>query len=152
MEIDLFAEPEGLENLTQVLGRRFGLLELNELSKAEETRPPDDVLQQAMRLFNQERYWETHEVLEGLWRRVSGPEKSLLRGIILVSAAFVHMQKDERGRVIPMLERALRHIEEWREHTYRGLDVASLRENIREMVSSASYHQLRLHERQEGKV
>jgi len=45
-------------------------------------------------LFNEERYWESHEALESVWLNASGREKELLQGLILIAAALVHMQKD----------------------------------------------------------
>ena len=40
--------------------------------------------------FNNERFWESHEALEGAWIQCQDDEKELIQGIILVAAAFVH--------------------------------------------------------------
>ena len=40
----------------------------------------------AKKLFNEEKYWITHEVLEGVWKKAHGDEKDLLNGLILVAA------------------------------------------------------------------
>ena len=49
----------------------------------------------AIFLFNIERFWKSHEVLEGIWKESLGIEKRILNGIILIDAAFVHYQKNE---------------------------------------------------------
>ena len=50
----------------------------------------------AKKLFNEEKYWITHEVLEGVWKKAYGDEKDLLNGLILVAAAFVTLSKKRK--------------------------------------------------------
>jgi hypothetical protein len=78
---------------------------VTDLNRAPEYQTDDEILAKARRLFNSERYWECHEVLEGLWRQKQGAEKRLLQGIILVCAAFVHHQKGEDGVAVSVLNR-----------------------------------------------
>lgn len=67
--------------------------------------PPDQTAEQivseARALFNEERYWEVHEVLEALWKPATGPDKEMLQGLILIAAALVHVQKAE----VPVAEK-----------------------------------------------
>jgi len=144
VEFDLFAEPSAFEKLRRYLDDRYGVLETKELSKDEEMPDWDKVLKKAVELFNQERYWETHEVLEGAWKNASGREKDLLHAVILVAAALVHTQKNESDRAKPMLERALRSMRSWRHDAYRGLDVRSLREGVEEIVASGRVKRFKL--------
>ncbi len=66
------------------------------------------ILDEALKLFNSERYWEFHEALETLWRsEVDGPRKDLLQGLILVAAALVHMQKNRDEVGLNIMRRAL---------------------------------------------
>ncbi len=82
-----------------------------EFSKDLNVAPPhssdEALLAEARGYFNDERYWECHEVLEGLWRQRTGDEKRLLQGMILVCAAFVHHQKGEDNVGFGILRRAL---------------------------------------------
>ena len=57
--------------------------------------------------FNNERFWESHEAFEGVWKKCFGREKELVQGIILIAVAFAHAQKDELSIGIGMLSRAL---------------------------------------------
>jgi hypothetical protein len=83
----------------------------------------DKAILRAVQLFNDERYWEAHESLEYVWKNAAGMEKELLNGIILVAAAFVHDQKDERDVCISILLRAKRKLEGTTDLFYYGIDI-----------------------------
>ena len=108
------------------------------LSKVEFTRsldepprfqPNEEIVEEAVRYFNSERYWECHETLEALWRPSKGEERSLVQGIILVCAALVHEQRGERDVALGIYRRALPQLE-WREREYHGVDISRLRRNV----------------------
>jgi hypothetical protein len=102
-------------------------------------RTDEQLVEQARELFNRERYWESHEVLEALWRRLSGPEKSFVQGLILVCAAFVHSQKGEMEVALGVLRRAERQLS-WREPSYHSIDVASLRKEVGSILQTGRFH------------
>ena len=60
--------------------------------------------------FNNERFWESHEALEGAWKECIGDEKELIQGLILIAAAFVHYQKYENKICLSVLNRALKKL------------------------------------------
>jgi bacterioferritin-associated ferredoxin len=45
----------------------------------------------AISLFNRRYYWETHEVLEDVWREQSGSEKIFTQALIQAAAALYHV-------------------------------------------------------------
>jgi hypothetical protein len=45
------------------------------------------------RLFQEEKYFEAHEVLEGLWRETKDKKRDFYHGLIQLAAALVHFQK-----------------------------------------------------------
>ena len=81
------------------------LLPIGQLERAnlitEEYTPKDDAIKLGIEYFNAQRFWECHEVLEGVWKKCSGSEKDLVQGIILVAAAFVHI-KNSKGTYDPV--------------------------------------------------
>lgn len=91
----------------------------------------------AKKLFNEEKYWITHEVLEGVWRKAYGDEKDLLNGLILVAAAFVHYQKNEKDIALSIMRRALKKLTTVNEK-YFGIDVVSIKSQVSEMVKSST--------------
>ena len=57
------------------------LLPIGQLERAnlitEEYTPKDDAIKLGIEYFNAQRFWECHEVLEGVWKKCSGSEKDL---------------------------------------------------------------------------
>ena len=102
-----------------------------------------EALSEARSLFNGERYWECHEVLEGVWRTKEGVEKSLLQGMILVCAAFVHLQKGEKGIALGVLERASKQLD-YPSKEYGGIEVGRLREEVASILQTRSFSNFRL--------
>jgi uncharacterized protein len=92
-------------------------------------QPPEEILEDAKRYFNAERYWECHETLESVWRPAKGDEKRMVQGIILICAALVHEQRGERDVALGIYRRALPQIA-WPERTYHGIDIPRLRQNV----------------------
>ncbi|MBV9673881.1 MAG: DUF309 domain-containing protein [Verrucomicrobia bacterium] len=45
------------------------------------------------RCFNDQRYYEAHDVLEHLWLQTNGPEHRFYKGMIQFAGAFVHLKK-----------------------------------------------------------
>lgn len=88
------------------------LLYYEKLSESEMTVTKEDKIEHAIFLFNMERFWKSHEVLEGIWKMSSGLEKQILNGLILIAAAFVHYQKNEIDIFISILKRSLKKLED----------------------------------------
>ena len=72
----------------------------------------ENVLDNAIFLFNTERFWKSHEVLEGIWKESLGIEKRVLNGLILINAAFVHFKKMKLDIFISILKRSLEKLQE----------------------------------------
>ncbi len=68
-------------------------------------------IREGVQLFNEERFWESHEILEQAWQVSKGPEKDSIQGLILTAAAFVHHQKNEPDICLSILKRARQKIE-----------------------------------------
>lgn len=137
LEFDLFADrDETADQAIHALQPTFGhLLTKTNLSAGELTRGLTSLLgimQRAVILFNEERFWESQETLEAAWNQVARgtPERDVFQGVILVGAAFVHHQKAEDTVCLSMLRRALTHIERHprltRATAFYGFDVPDM--------------------------
>lgn len=92
----------------------------------EKYMPKDEAIRHAIELFNEEKYWGTHEALEAVWKATPrGRERDLINGIILVAAAFVHYLKDERDICLSILGRAMKKLD-GASGTYHGIDLNRL--------------------------
>jgi len=76
----------------------------------EEEIEKNQLIKDGIFYFNNERFWECHEALEGAWKQCTGDEKELIQGLILVAAALVHYQKDENTICLSVLGRALKKL------------------------------------------
>lgn len=138
LEMDLFASSRGdVELLLAALSPLLKVEFLRDLNVSPPHMTEQEALSEARDLFNAERYWECHEVLEGVWRTKEGPEKRLLQGIILVCAAFVHHQKREDQVAMGVLRRALDALE-WEQQRYGPFDVSLLKSKSNAMLKEGS--------------
>jgi uncharacterized protein len=94
----------------------------------------DELFAEARELFNTERYWECHEVLESVWRTKQGDDKRLLQGIILVCAGFVHHQKGEAKVALGVFRRSVPLLDY--QGDYGGFKVSRLRKNVEKLIQT----------------
>jgi len=95
----------------------------------------DWAIARAVQLFNDERYWEAHEVLEYLWKNAKGVEREILNGIILVAAAFVHDEKDESDVCISILRRARKKLDQTIGN-YHGINTNRIADMVTEIINT----------------
>ena len=103
----------------------------------EEKIEKEEAIKRAKQYFNDERYWECHEVLEGVWKKTHEGEKDLVQGIILVAAALVHYQKYENDICLSILRRAMDKFVNV-SGMYYEIDVNEFQKVVRNMISSKS--------------
>ncbi len=137
IEFDLFANDAGeLEARKSALDSRIGTMVT--LKPLDQPPPPPrgklEVLSEGILLFNEERFWECHEVLEQIWHPAKGIERDLIQGLILTAAALVHAQKDENEISIRMLNKAMAKL--GTQETYNGVNLSHVRRNIGRMLKS----------------
>ena len=101
----------------------------------EEIFEKEDAISEGISYFNNERFWECHEILEGVWKNCDGDEKFLVQGLILVAAGLVHYQKDEDEICISIFNRALTKLEN-ASGQYHDIDIDKIKKTISEMISS----------------
>lgn len=136
VEIDVFVSARAdFELFLAALGPLCEVEFVHDLNVAPPHQSKEEMLAESVALFNAERYWEAHEVLETLWRNSSGQEKLLLQGLILVCAAFVHSQKGKPEVAIGVMRRASKQLE-WAERTYHGIEIAHLNANVAAVLAS----------------
>src|SRR6516225_5531058 len=90
------------------------------------------------RCWNEQRYYEAHDVLEQLWLGTKSPEADFFKGLIQAAGAFVHLQKhfehpthvkhsrrlSPAVRLFRLAQKNLANFAPW----HHGLDVAAFSE------------------------
>lgn len=74
------------------------------------------------RCFNEQQYFEAHEVLEGLWQEIDGALRDFYKGLIQTAAVFLKLQQDKPQPAARLADRAGSHLEKYRP-SCEGLDV-----------------------------
>ena len=76
--------------------------------------------------FNQQRYFEAHEVLEVLWlQERNRPEGLFYKGLIQLAGAFVHLQKNRQMPAASLLRLARQNLERYPQY-HLELDVGAV--------------------------
>ena len=101
----------------------------------EEIIEKEEAISEGISYFNNERFWECHEILEGVWKNCDGDEKFLVQGLILVAAGLVHYQKDEDSICISIFNRALEKLEN-SNGQYYNIDIDKIKKTVNEMIIS----------------
>jgi len=99
-----------------------------------ETRGKNEILREGIELFNEERFWESHEMLERIWHPAKGSEKEIIQGLILTAAGLVHAQKDRIETSLNMLRKAKDKLGQ--DKNYEGVNLEHVRQKINEMIQS----------------
>lgn len=134
IELDIsISKEEKIENIIDLLKEISSLKEFVEVK--ERVYKKKEAIERSIQLFNEEKYWWSHEVLEGIWKIASGSEKELLNGLILVAAAFVHDQKNEKEISLSILQRALIKLFS-SSGTYYAINVDVIKEKIKNIIEN----------------
>ncbi len=143
IELDLFAAPSDLGRTKSLLeGKISKVVTLRSLESRTSTRAEDEALREGIDLFNKERFWEAHEVLEEIWHPATGVDRDTIQGLILTAAALVHYQKDEKSVCVSILGRAKEKLGTLDQ--FKGLDIRSLRTSIERILEDKTPVLLRI--------
>lgn len=124
VELDVSVEPGLLDGLLERFGPIGPVKDVRHV--VEEEIGKEQGIRDGISYFNSERFWESHEAFEGVWKKCFGREKELVQGIILVAVAFAHAQRNELSIGVGMLGRALEKLGS-SPATYHSIDVDRIR-------------------------
>jgi uncharacterized protein len=93
----------------------------------------EGALAKGLRLYDAGEFFTAHEEWETVWLRLPEPEKTFLQGLIQVTAAFHHLQRDNRLGTVLLLQAALRRLDRY-PGAFGGISVSLLCDDIRERL------------------
>jgi predicted metal-dependent hydrolase len=91
------------------------------------------VLADGLRLYDAGEFFAAHEAWETVWLSSQEPDKTFLQGLIQVTAAFYHLQRNNPLGAALLLQAALRRLERY-PACYGGVSVALLCNDIRQRL------------------
>ncbi len=134
VELDTTVSQSNLDELVEKLSQIGPLDHAKQV--VEEIFEKNEAISKGISYFNNERFWECHEVLEGVWKKcINGQEKLLVQGLILVAAGLVHYQKDDDQVCISIFQRAMEKLKN-SNGDYNGIDIERIKKMVIEMISS----------------
>jgi predicted metal-dependent hydrolase len=90
-------------------------------------------LAEGLRRYEAGEFFAAHEAWESVWLQSQEPDKTFLQGLIQVTAAFHHLQRNNPRGAALLLQAALQRLTRYPE-PYGGISVASLCDDIRERL------------------
>ncbi len=133
IEFDLFAEQTELNRSKNLLESKMSkVVTLRSLESRVSIGGEEETLREGIDLFNQERFWEAHEIIEEIWHPATGVERDIIQGLILTAAALVHYQKNEKAVCVSILGRAMEKLGKL--DNFKGLDIRRLRTDIEQTL------------------
>jgi len=97
----------------------------NEREAYLEAQPPEALLQLGIDLYNAGHYWNAHEAWEQVWLDSERELRGFYQGLIQVTAAFVHVTRDEFPGSIRLLDAGIEKLERY-PATFHGVRLAAL--------------------------
>ena len=120
-------------SLTGLVERVGPALTVRELDLPTQVSNPAQAIREGIVLFNEERYWESHESLEAAWRSATDNKREILQGVILLAASLVHLQKDEQNIALSIMKRANPKLPQ--HGTLFGIDLTELKHRVETILS-----------------
>lgn len=93
----------------------------------------EGALAEGLRLYDAGEFFQAHEAWESMWLRAPEPEKTFLQGLIQVTAAFHHLQRNNRLGAMLLLQAAQRRLVRY-PAAFGGISLGMLRDDIGERL------------------
>ncbi|MSR57680.1 MAG: DUF309 domain-containing protein [Planctomycetaceae bacterium] len=84
---------------------------------------------EGLRLFNDEEFFESHEVLEDLWSETQDERKKFYQGLIQAAVALLHFGNENLGGAKKVYTSCRKYLEPYRP-VYEGLDLAKFLDEL----------------------
>lgn len=136
VELDVSVDSAAIDKITEQLNPVGKRLRARHIIESDvQTK---DAIHQGVEHFNSERFWESHESFEGVWRDCTkgSTERDATQGIILAAAALVHYQKDEDDIALSILHRAAQKLCNSPPECC-GIDIDAIRTHIDDMITAS---------------
>ena len=75
-----------------------------------------DTRLQTLILWNQQLFFEVHELLEQIWRRTTGDEREALKGLIQAAGVYVHLEYRHRSAAEKLAGKSADRIQKFSEY------------------------------------
>ncbi len=96
---------------------------------------PEELLQLGVDLYNAGHFWNAHEAWEEVWLEAEHDRRTFYQGLIQVTAAFVHVTRNEYPGSVRLLDAGLDKLDRYPAR-FLGVELAPLRDGARECLAT----------------
>jgi uncharacterized protein len=89
--------------------------------------PPKAI--EGLKLFNEKKFFESHEELETAWRDEKGSIRYLYQGVLQVAVAYFHITRGNYEGAVRMRERSMKLLKDYPD-VCRGIQVGKLKNDL----------------------
>lgn len=83
---------------------------------------------EGMELFNQGKFFDSHEELEIAWNEETGKIRELYQGILQIAVTYLHITRGNYDGAVKVYERAIRRLKDWPD-ICRGIQVGKFKQD-----------------------
>ena len=99
-----------------------------------------DSLDEALDLFNNQKWYEAHDAFEDIWNTLDGDERQIVQGILQVSVSQFHLSKGNLNGATILLGEGLGRIKN-RTNIDLGIDLESFCKCLEELLRKLQYNE-----------
>ena len=88
---------------------------------------------EGMKLFNEKKFFESHEELEIAWNEEKGEVRDLYRGILQVAVTYLHITRGNYDGAIKVYKRSQNWLESWND-VCRGINLSQFQKDARNVI------------------
>ena len=104
----------------------------------ENTKGFQDALYFALKLFNDQKWYEAHDAFEDIWNTVDGDQRQVIQGILQVSVSQFHLSKGNLNGATILLGEGLGRIKT-RKYINLGIDLESFCKSLEDLLRKLQY-------------
>ena len=100
-----------------------------------------DSLNFALKLFNDQKWYEAHDAFEDIWNTVDGDQRQVIQGILQVSVSQFHLSKGNLNGATILLGEGLGRIKT-RTNINLGIDLESFCKCLEDLLIKLQYKEI----------
>ena len=100
----------------------------------------EDILLDALTLFNNQKWYEAHDAFEDMWNTLEGDERQIIQGILQVSVSQFHLSKGNLNGATILMGEGLGRIKS-RTNIDLGIDLESFCKCLEKLLRKLQYRE-----------
>ena len=108
--------------------------------RGEDIKIFEDTLNDALNLFNNQKWYEAHDAFEDIWNTVDGDERQIIQGILQVSVSQFHLNRGNINGATILLGEGLGRIKN-KINIDLGIDLESFCKCLEQLLKKLHYNE-----------